>query len=92
VEKKDKDNVLTRLKKIEGQVRGLQKMVHDETDCEKVLQQIAAARAALRNVGIVYITNNFENCLETNLEEKTGLTEEMRSHLREMIKKFTLLT
>jgi CsoR family transcriptional regulator, copper-sensing transcriptional repressor len=44
VQKKD---VLSRLAKVEGQLRGIQKMIHEEQDCEKVAQQLAASRKAL---------------------------------------------
>ena len=42
-----KDRVLARLKRVEGQVRALSGMVESEEDCEKVVQQLAAARKAL---------------------------------------------
>ncbi|MDO9159111.1 MAG: metal-sensing transcriptional repressor [Burkholderiaceae bacterium] len=42
-----KRSLLLRLKRVEGQLRGIQKLIEDDTDCEKVAQQLAAARKAL---------------------------------------------
>ena len=42
-----KKKLCARLARIEGQVRGLQKLIEDDTDCEKIAQQMAAARKAL---------------------------------------------
>jgi CsoR family transcriptional regulator, copper-sensing transcriptional repressor len=39
--------LLLRLKRVEGQLRGIQRLIEDDTDCEKVAQQLAAARKAL---------------------------------------------
>lgn len=42
-----KKALLLRLKRVEGQLRGIQRLIEDDTDCEKVAQQLAAARKAL---------------------------------------------
>jgi DNA-binding FrmR family transcriptional regulator len=47
-----KDDVLLRLRRIEGQVRGLQRMVEEDTYCINVLTQISAATKALRSVAL----------------------------------------
>jgi CsoR family transcriptional regulator, copper-sensing transcriptional repressor len=44
---KQKQNVLARLARVEGQLRGIQKMLHEEQDCEKIAQQLSASRKAL---------------------------------------------
>ncbi len=49
----DKDNLLLRLRKMEGQVRGLQQMIADERYCLDIIQQINALTAAAREVEIV---------------------------------------
>ena len=46
-----KDNILQRLKRIEGQVRGIQRMIGEEQSCVDILMQIAAVRAALTKWG-----------------------------------------
>ncbi len=53
---------LARLKRIEGQVRGLQKMVEDERYCADVLIQISAVHEALRGVGRELMRNHLKHC------------------------------
>jgi CsoR family transcriptional regulator, copper-sensing transcriptional repressor len=54
---------LARLKRIEGQVRGIQKMVEEERYCADVLLQISAVQEALRGVGKELLRNHLEHCL-----------------------------
>jgi DNA-binding FrmR family transcriptional regulator len=50
---KDKQKILTRFKRIEGQVRGVQKMVEEDRYCIDVLTQVNATRAALESVALL---------------------------------------
>lgn len=59
----NKDLIL-RLRRIEGQVRGIQRMIEDERECESVLQQVSAARAGLYRVGISYVSENLRQCID----------------------------
>jgi DNA-binding FrmR family transcriptional regulator len=59
------EEITNRLKRIEGQVRGLQRMIEEERDCEAVLTQLMAARAALDRVGLLVAENFVQECLET---------------------------
>lgn len=52
-----------RLKRIEGQVRGIQKMVADERYCPDILTQIASIHAALRGVGKVLMRSHLQHCV-----------------------------
>ena len=54
--------VLKRLKRIEGQIRGLQKMVADERDCESIVTQLAAARSAIDSAGALVMNNYMKLC------------------------------
>ncbi len=56
-------DLLDRLARIEGQVRGISKMVQERRPCDQVLTQIMAARAALEKVGAAVVTHNIEECL-----------------------------
>ena len=58
-----KAKALGRLRRIEGQVRGLQAMVEDERYCADVLTQIAAVQQALRGVGKLLMRNHLEHCV-----------------------------
>ncbi len=58
------DKMVNRLRRIEGQVRGLQRMVAEGVPCEDVLTQLSATRAALDRVGIFLITHKVRECLQ----------------------------
>ena len=58
---------LSRLKRIEGQVRGIQKMVEDERYCADVLVQISAVHEALRGVGRELMRNHLKHCASAAL-------------------------
>lgn len=58
-----RDQALARLKKIEGQIRGLQRMVEEERYCADVLTQIASVHEALRGVGKMMMRNHLQHCI-----------------------------
>ncbi len=57
-----KKRALTRLKRIEGQVRGISRMVDEERYCPDVLMQISAIHESLRSVGKLLLRNHLEHC------------------------------
>lgn len=59
-------DLISRLRRIEGQVRGLQRMLEEGRDCTEVVTQIAAARAALDRVGHRVVALNLQHCLSAN--------------------------
>lgn len=59
----DKAVVLARLKKIEGQVRGVHKMIEDDRYCIDVLQQISAATRALQSVALHLLDQHLAHCV-----------------------------
>ena len=63
-----RDLVLKRLKKIEGQIRGLQKMVADERDCESIVTQLAAVRSAIDSAGALVMNNYMKLCFHQTTE------------------------
>ncbi|WP_350344833.1 metal-sensitive transcriptional regulator [Proteinivorax tanatarense] len=70
----EKQKLLDRLKRIEGQVRGIQKMVDDERYCVDVLTQLAAVRAGVNKVGLMVLEGHTKGCVaqafENDNEEK----------------------
>ena len=60
--------LIRRLKRIEGQVRGIQKMIADGRDCESIITQLAAIRSAVEGVGTLVI----RNCMKLNLGKVEG--------------------
>lgn len=83
----NKEDVIQRLKKIEGQVKGIQRMIEENKYCVDVLIQIAAVRAAINKVGIKVFENHTRECLKTALETKQE--EEMIEELIDVMVKFT---
>jgi len=59
-----KEEVLTRLRRIEGQVRGVQKMVEEGAACSEILTQVAAVTSAVKKVGLVMVQGYLEECME----------------------------
>jgi DNA-binding FrmR family transcriptional regulator len=71
-----KATALTRLRRIEGQVRGLQKMVEEERYCADILTQVSSVHEALRGVARVLFRNHLEHCaagaIKSGSEEQTA--------------------
>ena len=61
--------VVKRLKNIEGQIRGILRMVEEEKYCVDIMNQISAARAALNSVGMVILKRHVETCVTNAIEE-----------------------
>ena len=57
------DDLQRRLRKVEGQVRGIQGMLSDERDCREVVTQIAAANKALEQIGFLLVSAGLSWCL-----------------------------
>lgn len=58
-----KPKIRKRLRRIEGQVVGLLKMIEEDRYCVDVLTQVAAVRSALDSVGVLLLTDHIESCL-----------------------------
>jgi DNA-binding FrmR family transcriptional regulator len=55
--------ILNRLRRLEGQIRGLQSMIESGKDCDAVLTQVMAAKSALNQVGLHIVGHSMKNCL-----------------------------
>ena len=73
--------LVNRLKRIEGQVRGLQRMIEEGRDCESILIQLAAVRSAIEGVGALVLNNYMKLCIhkETEAELNNSLSSLARS-------------
>ena len=67
-----KDALLRRLKRIEGQVRGLQAMIEDERYCIDIVTQVAATRAALDGVALGVLEDHVRHCVREGGDEKVA--------------------
>jgi CsoR family transcriptional regulator, copper-sensing transcriptional repressor len=82
---KARQKLIARLKKIEGQVRGLQRMIEEEAECEAMVTQLTAVRAALDKVGFIVLSHRMEECLMQNKDGKNRedtLEEAMKLFLK----------
>lgn len=73
---RDKKDVLLRLRRIEGQLRGLQRMVDGGVPCADILTQVAAVTAAIKKVGIVMVKTYMEECVDKTQKEPGGKRKE----------------
>ena len=74
-----KDQLLTRIRRIEGQVRGIEKMVEDDRYCIDVLTQISAIQAALDKVGLGLLDGHARHCMHEGAEQ--GRADEMATEM-----------
>lgn len=65
----ENQEILHRLRRVEGQIKGLQKMILKEEPCADILMQVAAARSAINKVGTLIFESHFRECLERAQEE-----------------------
>jgi CsoR family transcriptional regulator, copper-sensing transcriptional repressor len=77
IKARDKELLQNRLKRIEGQVRGVQRMVDEEAYCVDVLTQIASVVAALEKVGTILLKDHVEHCVRESIEKGENADEKI---------------
>lgn len=85
--KESKEQLLSRLSRIEGQVRGIRRLVEEDAYCVDVLVQISAARAALQAVGLAIMDRHIRTCVTSAI--KAEQADESIRELVDVIKRFT---
>jgi len=78
---------LTRLRRIEGQVRGLQKMVEEDRYCADVLTQISSVHEALRSVARELMRNHLKHCASAAIKAGDASADAMYDELVELMHK-----
>ena|SRR5947209_14283586 len=81
-----KDRNQKRLRRIEGQVRGLQKMVDEDRYCADILVQISSVQEALRSVARELLRNHLKHCATAAIRASDSGAEEMYDELVEMMR------
>ena len=90
VDPRTKAEAVRRLRRIEGQVRGLQRMVEDERYCADVLMQIASVQQALSGAGRLLMRNHLEHCITHALRSgDPGAAESAYDELIGLIYRYT---
>ena len=86
--KSHKDQVQTRLRRIEGQIRGLEKMVDEDRYCIDVLTQVGAVKAALDGVALVLLQDHTQHCVVEAIQAGDGSHKirELNAAVERMIK------
>lgn len=71
-----KKNLVTRLRRIEGQLRGVQAMVENERDCKEIMQQLSSIRSAIQSASMDFLQEYATNCLVENSAPKDTVQRE----------------
>lgn len=77
IKARDKEKLKNRLRRIEGQVRGLQRMVDEETYCVDILTQVASVVSALEKAGALVLKDHVEHCVRESIEKGEGADEKI---------------
>ena len=84
----DHKKLLDRISRIEGQVRGIRKMVEDDRACFDVLKQVAATIGATRSLGVVILEDHLKGCVSDAIRSKRN-DEELVDQVVDVFKKFS---
>lgn len=82
----EKDDLLARLRRIEGQVRGLQRMVENDDYCIDILTQITAASNALKKVAVGLLDDHIRHCVVQGTEEGKDMVAEATAAIERLVK------
>lgn len=74
----EKDKYLTRLRRIEGQARGIHRMIDEDTYCIDILTQISAMTSALENVALALLDDHLKHCVADAAASGEGAEEKIK--------------
>lgn len=83
---KEKVDIINRLRRIEGQINGICKMIEEDKKCIDVLTQVSAVKSAVNNVGVLIIEKYTDKCLLEHGEEKEKNIEELLLLMKRFLK------
>lgn len=83
-----KKDLQTRLKKIEGQIRGIQKMIDEDRDCGDIVIQLGAVKSAVNRVGFTVLGCHLVKGIQEGLEKNEEVTPHMEEFMK-LLKKFS---
>ncbi len=78
--RKDKDLLLPRIRKIEGQAKGIQRMIEEDRYCIDIVQQLTALSAAADEVALIILQDHIEGCVSDAIREQQG-----EHHIKELM-------
>lgn len=84
---RDRSRIQTRLRRIEGQVRGIQRMVDEEKYCLDILTQISAVIASMRSVGVLVLEDHIRGCVvNAGPDEQEATLEELNLAIERFVR------
>ncbi|MCR8969889.1 metal-sensitive transcriptional regulator [Facklamia sp. 7083-14-GEN3] len=84
---KDKKNLLNRLKRAEGQLRGVQKMLEEDRDCMDIVTQLTAIRSSVDRIMGIVMVENLKECLTSNNGDSEIQNQRLEQAVSMIIKK-----
>ena len=85
-----RDDYLARLRKIEGQVRGLQRMIEDDRWCPEIVTQVGSATRALQEVAVGLLADHLHNCVtgagQTSAADGQARLDEVAATIRQVVR------
>ena len=85
----EKDDILRRLNRIEGQVKGIKRLVEEDTYCVDVMNQVSSVHEALRGVGKLLMRNHLQHCVTDALRDgDPSKAEQTYQEMMDLIYKF----
>lgn len=83
-----KKNLVTRLNRVEGQIRGIKRLIENDTYCDDVITQISATQAALNSVAKILLEGHMKNCVVERIQEgDTEVLDEFLITIQKLMKK-----
>ncbi len=84
---KNQKSVITRLNRVEGQIRGIKNMIEKEDYCDDVINQIEASRSALHSIQIILLESHIKNCVIDQIQQgNTEAIDEVLKTLKKLTK------
>lgn len=83
----DREEILSRLRKIEGQIRGIQRMVSDDAYCVDVLTQVSAVVSGMEKVGLRLLREHMQGCVSDAIRSK-GSGEDKIDEVVKVVERF----
>ena len=83
-----KKNILNRLNKIQGQIKGIQRMIDSEQQCGDILTQVSEVRAATNKVGLLLLERYSKDCILNSINSKENNNEEVLNEFLTTVKRF----
>ena len=79
--------ILNRLKRAEGQIRGIQKMVTDGKECSEIIPQLNAVKSSVDRIKGIMVAENLKDCLENPANDKETQDEKIARAIEMIVKK-----